>query len=115
MKKLRSSQKMVNCYYCDSYQVWEANSMTNFFYCNNSSCGKAYCTLCNGPVDNDRDERETEQEQIEYEEEEHPICFELKDMRKEWNLILQKGAMRFCPNPSCKTGVVKDSDCTHMK
>ena len=36
-------------------------------------------------------------------------------MRNEWSKILQKGAMRFCPNPSCKTGGIKDTDCTHMK
>ena len=106
---------MVNCYYCGDDQVWDAKPKTNFFYCENSDCGKAFCTLCNGPVDNDRDERETEQEQIEYEEEEHPICFEFKDMRNEWNLIMQKGAMRFCPNPSCKTGGVKGTEWTHMK
>ena len=115
MKRLRSDQKMVNCYYCESYQVWAAKPKTNFFYWENSACGKAFCTLCNQLVDNDRDERDTEQEQIEYEEEQHPICFEYKDMKNEWDMILQKGAMRFCPNPSCKTGGVKDTDCTHMK
>ena len=110
MKRLKSNQKMVNCYYCGSYQVWDAKPKTNFFYCNNSDCGMAFCTLCNEAVDNDRDERDSEQEQIEYEEEEHPICFEYKDMRNEWDRILQKGAMRFCPNPSCKTGGIKDTD-----
>ena len=43
------------------------------------------------------------------------IQFTIEGMRNEWNLIMQKGAMRFCPNPSCKSRWVKDSDCTHMK
>ena len=115
MAKLTSDQKMVSCYYCDSYQIWAAKPKTNIYYCNNSDCKKAFCTLCDGLVDNNRDERKTEEDEIKYEKKLHPTWAKYAEMRNEWDMILERGAMRFCPNPSCKARWVKDTDCTHMK
>ena len=114
-ESLTSDQKIVNCFYCDSYQVWSTNPATHFFYCANSECGKAFCTLCKYPVKNNRKKRKTEQEQIDYEAEKHPNWSKFKNMRLEWELGLEKSSMRFCPNPSCKTKGAKDTEWTHMK
>ena len=93
----------------------KTNKRRIFFYCKHSDWGKAFCTICNESVDNDQDERDTKEEQIDYEKEVHPTWVKYAEMKSEWEVILQKGAMRFCPNPSCKAGWVKDTECTHMK
>ena len=115
LRALTSDEKMVTCLYWGKYKIWKTSKRRIFFYCNHTDWGEAFCTICNESVDNDRDERDTKEEQIDYEKEVHPTWVKYAEMRKEWDMILQKGAMRFCPNPSCKTGGVKDTDCTHMK
>lgn len=104
---LAKDEIVMNCPFCDYWEIQTKAAGMNFFYCKAAgSCAKMSCTYCSKNVPIPVSDEKTQ------EAEKHFECAELHPYKKIWETALEDGEKMFCPE--CKIGGRKNNACTHM-
>ena len=115
MKHIDENDQVVNCPFCNYFEIWSKLCTSNFFYCKKEGCKKGSCSICHKEFkvpSSDYNIPSTELEEVKTGMISHTKCYEYKQIKEDWDKAIDMGVKRCCPN--CGIGGLKNDACTHM-